>query len=705
MRRFFIIFSLSFILLVNLIFADIIPEISKSSLEFGVVASCKKPTDTVVVKNPSGSQSNFKLLVGEKITGSDVQNFKIVNPKIKDLDLPPYDGSNAVIYVVEFEPSIGVSGFKQATLEIPTDLPNYPTISIPLSGTSEILQYIINPPQIDFGDIATNTNYQKSIDIEVILDSLSAKYISINNSQSNLTFSTTPTDSLFTPQNPKKTIALNINLPNIGSFSDQINIHITEPCDTVLSIPIKANGVGSSITTDFLDIDYGLISKCEKKDTSITLSFSGSDNGTIDSVGSLSGNLNNLLQVKFSKPLPISMNKNNPAETITFSINGDNFQSGNLDVFVPIYTTIAGQSNKLLFHLIANIQDAKLSQDQISIVFPTLLPNNNDQKTLKITNNSNFDISVDSCKFVGNFPQFFSLLPNFVSDILTISNSNNYNIVFEPKLPNISANCNLIVYYSYRGCLDSLMVNLTGNSFAKGKVDFAFSDLNSIKIDPKLNELILPITMKSEDAKMFLQDTVICELSFPRSVFYPLTIKNTTLAQIISNTINNNNRIIQIANYINTTLDSLNNYLFAEIQGIPLLGDTKTGTFNLQNIKFLNHSDLFDVGNITNLPFELQVCTAGGDRLLTFANEGNPGIVKISTLGNEGQIQFLALEKGENQIFIYDYTGNIVFLTNFVSQSNELVQIPLKLSNLPTGVYFIRIKTLSNTYSNKFLKN
>ncbi|HAW07858.1 MAG TPA: hypothetical protein DCW42_01610, partial [Bacteroidetes bacterium] len=85
-------FIIFFICYLN-INAQIIPELSKNEMNFGDLAECKIAYDTVIVRNPSASTQSFKLKSGEYIQGPSC--FKIINPKIKDLDLPPYDGTNA----------------------------------------------------------------------------------------------------------------------------------------------------------------------------------------------------------------------------------------------------------------------------------------------------------------------------------------------------------------------------------------------------------------------------------------------------------------------------------------------------------------------------------------------------------------------------------------------------------------------------------
>jgi len=175
--KYFYIFCLLFICFLP-VKSDVIIEVSKSTINFGEVPYCKKITDTIVVKNSPISTANLKLLVGERITGTNSTSFRVTNPKIKDLDLPPYDGTNSVIYIVEFDPSIQPFGDKNAILEIPNDTKDS-VLKIPISAKSVMIEYEILPQVIDFQDISINQEYTKNLEI-TIKSNFNTKISSVN---------------------------------------------------------------------------------------------------------------------------------------------------------------------------------------------------------------------------------------------------------------------------------------------------------------------------------------------------------------------------------------------------------------------------------------------------------------------------------------------------------------------------------------------
>ena len=71
--------------------------------------------------------------------------------------------------------------------------------------------------------------------------------------------------------------------------------------------------------------------------------------------------------------------------------------------------------------------------------------------------------------------------------------------------------------------------------------------------------------------------------------------------------------------------------------------------------------------------------------------------------------QFVNLEwsdiAGENAIIsINDLFGNEIFKTNQITTSNQIQSTKLDVSSIMNGVYFIRIKTLSESAVRKLIK-
>ena len=254
------------------------------------------------------------------------------------------------------------------------------------------------------------------------------------------------------------------------------------------------------------------------------------------------------------------------------------------------------------------------------------------------------------------------LKPAFNKFILAKNNFQQLNVEFLPILANISANCQLIIYYSAENCSDSLVINLLGNSFAKGKCDFSFNNINDIVIDPKSPTLTIPISIKSPNSPLFLQDTIEINISFPRSIYFPIEITNSTQAKIIKNELNADKRILTIQNYFNQNLEADKSYIFAEISGIPLLGDISSGIFQISGAQFLARSDQYEAGTLDILNFSLKVCNSGSERLLKFNEEVKQGIIEIDLQENNQNltITFSAVEK--DKIFVkYMITLEILF--------------------------------------------
>lgn len=701
-------FSFSLIFLLCLAFlqtkADIIPELSKDTLKFGNVASCERPRDTVVVRNPSTSTANFKLLVGEKITGLNSSSFKITNLKLKDLDLPPYDGSNAVIYVVEFDPSVGTTGAKEAVLEIPTDLTNMPIIKIPITGYSEQINYILNPDPINYGDIATGTNYNLGFSFEV-QSNLTIHISKITKAKNEITTDLTGFDYNLTPTSSQRNINININLGNTGKFSDTLKIYIDSPCDTVLSIPILANGLPSAISA-LLNYDFGLLSKCENKDTVVILTFSGSGSGKIESVGVITGALAKLYSVSFESALPITLNSGNPTAKMTISFKGDGNTKGLANINIPVNITVNGNSSTMNFTSTADIGDIKLDQDKTLLDFGTIFAFTSQSLNLNLNNNTKFDINITNYKFTGNFPALFDFNPVFAPFLLKKGDLKQYTIFFNPVLPKINAVGKLVIYYNANNCSDSVVVDVQGNTFDSGALKISFNNQSLYEVDPKTASFSLPLTMKPLGNTVLLDDSLSVEITFPRSVFYPESIISNFPSRVDNNTINGNLRTYSFTIFFNKFAVPTNvETEIAKIQGIPLLGDIKESKFDISKVELKSGNKFVSIDSLIGTTLRLIICERGGERLLKVTQIPNGGIIKIENINdNDISLSCFLLEKGMNEISLIDLNGQILESKRFYSNSNSTEKITFNSSQIPNGVYFILLETVSDKYSLKIIK-
>lgn len=673
-------------------------EISKSNINFGEVPYCKKITDTIVIKNSSTSTGNLKLLVGEKISGLDSKNFRITNPKIKDLDLPPYDGTNSVIYVVEFDATIQPFGDKVAILQIPNDSKDS-LIQIPITAKSIMAEYDLSPTIIDFQDISINQDYFADLDI-TLKSNLVGKISSVFwDNPTNLDVDTSGSKDL--TSNDKKTFPVKIRLDKLGAFSGKIEIRISEPCDTIFKIPVKANAPNGFIQ-GFKPIDFGLVSACENKSETFELSFNGFGSGTIDSI-EIDGDGKDNIQVTFDKSLPVQFTNNGAKATCTINYTGNSKNYGKKQIIIKFNAVINSETKQYSVVVEYEMESVVLTSNTTSIPFPDTYPNQSSSRTIQILNNGKFDIEINKINFVCSNQSAYSLQPNTLPLSILKGTKQDFQINFRPLLQSTDYTCKLEISYSARGCEETLTIDLTAKSLSKASLELNFADLKSIEINPKDKSITIPISINATEGEIIISDTLNFEIVYPRSVlfFEKISSGNTTL---VKNTIINDNRHLSFRTTLNNTKISTQKTVLGQIEGVPLLGDIVSGNFSFQAYSFSSNNKSYEINKTNDLPFKLIVCEEGEPRLLSHSKQIN-SVLYINDINSDiFDIEINAIESGIHQIFIYDLLGNILESYQIEAKTENNYQIYLNKNNYNYGVYLVLLMTPTEIYKSKLIK-
>lgn len=691
--KYFYIFCLLFICFLP-VKSDVIIEVSKSTINFGEVPYCKKITDTIVVKNSPISTANLKLLVGERITGTNSTSFRVTNPKIKDLDLPPYDGTNSVIYIVEFDPSIQPFGDKNAILEIPNDTKDS-VLKIPISAKSVMIEYEILPQVIDFQDISINQEYTKNLEI-TIKSNFNTKISSVN-WKNNQSLTVDLSGGLDLIPNFKTILPVKIKLSNLGTFNDTLELKINEPCDTVFKIPVQANAPNGFIE-GFRNLNFGLLSDCNNKTDSLTIKFSGYGSGQINSI-EIEGDGSENIQVNFDKSLPIQFT-NGSQETIKISLQPNNKNYGKKKVLIKFNAEINFEIKQYTILIDYEIAEVRLNSNTTKIDFANTYPTQIDSKEIEISNPTPFDIQIDKIDFICPNNDAFSFEPQNLPIIITKGNKQNFLIHFIPQEQNTNYDCKLELSFSSQNCQKSLAIDLSAKSLSKANLQISFSDLKQIEIDPKSEFFALPISINTTEGEITLNDTLYFEINFPRSIFKFENIKsgNTSL---VSNSIDNNKRKLSFRTIFNGTKITTQKFNLGTLEGIPLLGDVAYGHFAFDSFYFASKSNSYQLSKADSLPFNLIVCNQGEQRLLMLANQ-NKSIIEITNINKSFlEININAIESGKNKLLLIDLLGNQVLNQELITRNQQTNKLYLNIQSLSKGIYFIVLMTPSEIYSNK----
>ena len=693
------IFAIIFFVLTNLVLhSEIRLDLSKPSYDFGIVPSCKKVYDTIVVKNSAVSTANIKLYKNEKIIG-DNSNFRIANPKIKDLDLPPYDGTNSVIYIIEFDASIGTDGIKNAVLHIPTDLPApNDTLKIPINATSERIKYTINTTEIDFGNIIVANNYSSQISFK-LNSNFEGNIDFVKKQKSEITLDTAGFEYILKPF-VDKSINFTLNLTQYGLFEDTIYVVINTPCDTILAIPIKANAPKTNIG-GFAEIDLGSISPCQTKiDSSFfhLLSYGSAECTNVK----YESNDNQNFEFSISKDIPFTIT--DPQDTIFYWVKANNITKviGEIEVIATFTFIINGETIDYKTKIRAKFEEFDLNSDKKDVIFPAVYQNVSSFGNFTLTNPTDVELQIEKITFDCPDANLFNIIPNAFPAFIAGGGKLDYQVEFTPDKPAMSVNCRIKIYYTDGYCYDSLLIDLSATSLNNGKYSLAFGNLTELNINPKDDILEIPVNIKATESMQVLSDTLIYEVVFPRSVFYPELLTDNAQNTIIKNYLENDNRVLQIQSVFSNQIITDSGIEIAKVQGIPLLGNLKKGYFKFRGTNFSNNSLLNQVAFTDSLQFTLTTCQAGGDRLTEFNNQSIPRI-EIKTQEN-GQIAitYFATESGLHTIGIYNQLGQIyktkIMKFEWNSQNN------IVFNNLPNSqVYFVIINSPTEIHFGKFI--
>ncbi len=679
--------------------AQVQVELSKQSINFGEVPYCQKITDTIVVKNSSTSTGNLKLLVGEKIIGPNSKNFRITNPKIKDLDLPPYDGTNSVIYVVEFDATIQPFGDKTAKLLIPNDSKDT-LIEIPITAKSVMVEYEISPSVFDFQDISINQDYYADLDI-TIKSNLNGKIASVFWTEpTNLDVDASGTKELIS--NTKRTFPVKIRLNKLGAFNAKIEVRIAEPCDTTFTIPVKANAPNGFIQ-GFRTVDFGLVSACESKEETFDITFTGFGSGTINSV-EIEGDGKENVAVSFDKTFPITFPNEGSKATCKIQYNGNIKNYGKKQVLVKFNAEINAEIKQYSILVDYELAEVVLYSNSTPINFPDTYPNQTSNQSIEISNQSPFDIKIDKIDLICNNSSEFSVQPNSTPITINKTDKKDFQIGFNPQLQNTDYICKLEISYTANGCSGIVTVDLSGKSLTKANLALTFANLKTIEIDPKAKALSVPLTINTLTGEITINDTLIFEVAFERSVFFfdKIVSSNTTL---LSNSIINSSRFLTFRTILKDYKLTTQKSTIATLEGIPLLGDVTSGTFSYKTYSFTSKSKSYEISQAISLPFKLITCGEGESRLLSFSGPNKPIIDIKYASDSKIDVLFNAIESGNNKIIIYDITGNQIDNQVIYTKNGESYNYHININNISRGVYYIIIETPSEIYSEKILIN
>jgi len=662
--------------------------ISTNSIDFGLTGKCGDIIKTFYIKNLETATEDLRITKRASITGSDAANFNIAQePNPIPYTLKPGD---SVIYYVRFIAAAGNEGVKTAQLQIETNSPTNPVITIDLTGEREDLHVQILPSNdIYLGDIYAGFNYDTVLTL-TNLGRLEQRISDVLISNPDITVF--PIGGTLIPnQGNNLDFTFTVNSKIEGNQTANIRFIFNYPCRDTLYATLHFNSIFANYTLPN-QIDFGTLSPCESKTDTIYLENNSAAPFVLKSISNIFGadnSLFTLLPPTIKLPDTLFAGDKVPF-IVTFDPQSSN--DGNKSAYFEITLYINGVETTKRIDLIGERRSGFV------VTPPELNFGNvviNTQKTMSIVLENIGPWDVDFVSLDNPVLQNFTVL-NWSAQTLTQGNQFNLDITFAPTAIMVY-NDTITVHFSSANCPEETRkIALIGNGVPAKNIFIWLPDLNVSSNEDNLHIPIYAKLDKVGDTLLnFKLDTMV--IAFNRSIFYPTGLSNQN-SRIIKNEIQNNLRVITLE-FNNVNLSDRDSIL-TEIIGKTMLGDVDVAPLMITNIVY---KQIELVSNISHKDGSLTIpyCSRGGNRFLIVNPKLEAPIVQPNPTTGEIIITFSGIESGHYSLSISDINGITSLLDewDFTAGSEKFYQKAFDLSNYANGTYYIILKTPTNIYN------
>lgn len=234
-------------------------SVSKSSVNFGSVASCDSLLDSVTVRNAGATP--VTLLYPPFFNGPDATSYKIIRQPLSDVELKP---GEEVTYVIAFYGTLGPDGIKTAILSIRTNDPSVSSINIPITGL-RVSSELQGPRIVDLGPILVGNSASST---ERYTNTSSSTINVSGNSSSAPTRTSASPASFSIDASLFQDIIFTTTCTSEGFVEDTVRIVVDQPCPDTIIVLVRSVGVSRSISAPTI-VNFGILAECQFKRDSI----------------------------------------------------------------------------------------------------------------------------------------------------------------------------------------------------------------------------------------------------------------------------------------------------------------------------------------------------------------------------------------------------------------------------------------------------
>ena len=654
--------------------------LSTYSADFGLLANCEIQTDTIFLKNIGLYPVHIESAA---ITGTDASSFRVNT--LVPYDLAPADST---AYMVTFDGNILPEGVKTATLEFTG------SIELPkaeLRGENETIHLTFEPETpINLGGIPVGESRTISVNLT------NNGKLPINIHSINATGATVLPETMQLNSGETKALSVSFTMENAGNKTITVSCTISDPCGETRQVVINAVGLEGDVTYS-PTTDFGVLAPCENIVQDFMITNSG-DADVILNSAAISGTNADLFTITNAIDFPVTLA---PTESQTISIEFSPEKVGDDGIKTADLTC-----NMTINHKSVDLVTSLRGERRTSLITPTgtitfdrTRVGNTSKSVLVLQNNGEGDVIISGTSpLTGTGAALFAINPAIAGITLPSGGSSQFEITFSPtEVGTYSAS--FMIYYSAKGCSDSLLVVLNGSCAPATIVHLRLPDIP--EIDPAADYLNIPIYAyceNAEDGEVLSKISIDAEIDINGTVFLPKSITPSDHAMQNSITADTRKLTLQLRNMTITPEETV----VATISGTPLLGNAKYSALTFSNISTENTVEISEI-TPHNGSLSFKICENGDDRLLDYSV---PLSVKISPnppSDNLINISVSTLEAGKHSLTIVNSLGQAVYTSDFIatreqkSGNSNTFEVQIETTDFPSGAYILRVEGPSTT--------
>ncbi len=657
--------------------------LSKDSINFGLVAECNMPSDTLLLSNNISASGDVILNKTPEIIGKDASYFFLKKHPIIPTTLTP---GKSTMFIVEFNSPVANKGLYEAELLVYTGEPNRDSvIVIPIIADRDEIDFTFGTINNPFAIIETAVPFNSQIDITNNSKLPRNVYAIYTNTTDAVV---TPNSYLFAPGETKQ-FDLDVNYSDTTDLSLELKLNTDTPCTDSISTQLYFE-VEYGLAEIEAALDLNVLAPCNIHNDTIYIS----NIGTADIEWRGISLTNTDFTIIEQPGLPITLAPNDSSYIIVeFDANGK--ANGDYAVDADFVVYEYGTETQHTSRVNATIQSALFATPSM-IQFGNVIENyESDVQTFGISNIGSYDVVIlevnfpTSTEYEFNIEELFADGPA-VNYPLPVGETILYNIAFTPyNIKSYSGTIEIIVQYS--DCIDTLLVDFTAEGVPDNILELSLPNLT---VDPALSSIKIPLLAKT--SKFEIESALdSLTITFDRNVIKILGVENASYSQTQSlDTI-----VVIFNDSTDYVIDTVRTTI-ATIHAMPLLGHIESTDLLIHYIPKAGEKISEVVENNGNIA--LDICKEGGDRLLAQANRTDL-IINPNPAGKVIKIKMFLQEIGNYSLKLYDLSGklfyeNIIENTIFAGTEKSL---QLSTESIGTGEYMMMLISPSQSISKK----